>query len=124
MIGELWRISRHSWVDVGQGLRPGSRGSQLFLFLFLLFFVIGLALILFGFDLGQVDLWLEGQSGWLDAVGSLIFRGICGLVLLICIALAIDKILRRNRPDSVHWGCVPGLLLIAYFAWFGFAYPT
>jgi len=119
VIAALWRFSRRSWVDVGMGLRPRSGASGLFLFLFLIFFLVGLVLLSFGVDLERADVWLEAQGGWLDAVGTLLFRAACGLVLLICALAVIGGLVDRKNPERPGVGCMIGALILGYFAWFG-----
>lgn len=119
LIGALWRFSRRSWIDTGIGLRPGSPASGLVLFLFLIFFIIGLVLVLFGFDLGDVDRWIDAQGGWLDAVFSLLFQAACGLGILICLITIGCAIFDRGKPDRPGFGCALLALVVAYFLWFG-----
>ncbi|HEY5712310.1 MAG TPA: hypothetical protein VIT38_10475 [Allosphingosinicella sp.] len=121
--------------------------AGLYLLLFLFFFVLGGLLMLLGFDLGEVDLWIDAQGGWLDAVGSFLFRAFCGLVMLLCAFMVLgflyDRIFgRRNRDltaaparESNHTeseleaarppglGCAILALIVGYFAWFGMVYP-
>ena len=119
LTGALWRFSQRSWIDTGIGLRPRSRASALVLFLFLVTFPIGLVLVLLGFSLGDVDLWLEAQAGWLDAVGSFLFRAACGLVLLLCLFMIASAIFERKNPERPGIGCALTAIVVAYFAWFG-----
>jgi len=119
LVGALWRFSKRSWIDTGIGLIPRSRFSALVLFLFLIFFPIGLVLVLLGFDLGEVDAWLDAQAVWLDAVGSFLFRAVCGLVMLLCLFMIGSAIFDRKSPDRPGVGCVLLAVLVAYFAWFG-----
>ncbi|HEY5723284.1 MAG TPA: hypothetical protein VIT45_13270 [Allosphingosinicella sp.] len=119
LIAFLWSFSRRSWIDVGMGLRPRSGSSALVLFLFLVFFLIGLVLMLLGFSLGDLDNWLDANAGSLDAIASLMFRALCGLILLVC-ALTVGMVLfDRKSPDRLGWGYAAGALVIGYFAWFG-----
>ena len=119
LTGALWRFSQRSWIDTGIGLRPRSRASGLVLFLFLIIFPIGLVLVLLGFSLGDVDAWLEAQAGWLDAVGSFLFRAVCGLVILLCLFMIGSAIFERKNPDRPGVGCALVAIVVAYFAWFG-----
>ena len=123
-LGALWRFSRRTWVSVGEGLRPRSPASGLYLFLFLLIFIIGLVLVLLGIDLGEVDLWLEAHGGWLDAVGSALFRILCGLILATCALVIVGSACQRVVPsmrgeDRIGVGTMIGAALVGYFAWFG-----
>lgn len=138
----LWSIARSSWVSIDPDLRPRSGASALKLFLFLIFVVIGIILRLLGFDLADVDRWLDAQGGWLNALGSIVFRGLCGVVLAVCVLLVgagIVQMLARlggqsRRPprpqvrpqhdhaeDATGIGCLAtGIAaVIGYFAWFG-----
>jgi hypothetical protein len=123
LIGALWRFSRRSWIDTGMGLRPRSGASALVLFLFLIFFLIGALLMLLGFDLGDVDRWIDAQGGWLDAIGSFLFRAACGLVILLCVLAVLGAIFDRKNPEKPGIGCVILALIVGYFAWFGMVYP-
>ena len=53
-------------------------------FLFFVFVVVGLVLTALGFDLAKVDVWLAAHNGWLLFIGDILFRLVCGLVLLLC----------------------------------------
>ena len=118
LIAGLWRFSRRSWIDVGQGLRPRSGASALYLFLFLIFFLIGLVLVLLGVDLDEADRFLEAQGGWLDAVGSWLFRIVAGLLLLLCAGIIAMQIFVR-REEKPGLGCALVAIVAGYFAWFG-----
>ena len=121
LTGALWRFSKRSWVDTDIGLRPRSRSSALVLFLFLIFFPIGLVLVLLGFSLGDVDAWLEAQAGWLDSVASVLFRAVCGLVLLLCLFMVGSAVFERGNPERPGVGCALLAVVVGYFAWFGLA---
>src|SRR5687767_8056496 len=99
LVAGLWRFSRRSWIDTGIGLRPRSGASALVLFLFLVFFLIGMLLVLLGFGLGEVDRWIDAQAGWLDAVATFLFRAACGLILLLCTLMILGAIFDRKSPD-------------------------
>ena len=119
LIGALWRFSRRSWIDTGMGLRPRSGSSALVLFLFLVFFLVGLVLLLLGFSLGDLDRWIDANAGSLDAIASLLFRALCGLILLGCILTAGSVLFGRKSANRLGWGYAVGALAIGYFAWFG-----
>jgi hypothetical protein len=119
LVGALWRFSRRAWIDVGMGLRPRSGSSALVLFLFLVFFLIGLVLMLLGFSLGDLDRWLEAQSGPIDAVASFLFRALCGFVLLLCLLAFAFALLDRDNPERPGCGCLLAAAAVGYFAWFG-----
>jgi hypothetical protein len=122
LVGALWHFSRRSWIDTGIGLRPRSGASALVLFLFLIFFLIGALLMLLGFDLGDVDRWIDAQGGWLDALGSFLFRAACGLAILLCVGAVLAAIFDRKNPEKPGIGCVILALIVGYFAWFGMVY--
>lgn len=82
-------------------------------------FLVGLVLVLLGFDLGEVDAWLEARGGWLDAVGSIALQVVCGLFLLLCVAMFGIRIFDRKSPDPAGWGCLVLAAIGGYFAWFG-----
>jgi hypothetical protein len=120
LIAFLWGFSRRSWIDVGMGLRPHSGASALVLFLFLVFFLIGLVFVFLGVRLSDVDFWLNAQSSRIDAVGSLLFRVLCGVVILICGLAIYSALFDRKNPERVGGiGCAILALIAAYFAWFG-----
>ena len=119
LTGALWRFSRRSWIDTGAGLRPRSGASALFLFLFLVFFLIGLVLVLLGFSLGDVDALIDAQAGRIEAVASFLFRAVCGLVMLLCLFMIGWAIIDRRNPERPGVGCASIALVVAYFAWFG-----
>src|SRR5688500_14681070 len=101
------------------GLRPHSRASGLVLFLFLIFFLLGLVLMLFGVNLGDLDRWLETHAVLLDTVGTWLFRAACGLFLLICGLTIIGGLVDRSNPDRPGIGCMIAAVIAGYFAWFG-----
>lgn len=119
LVGALWRFSRRSWIDTGIGLRPRSPASALVLFLFLIFFIVGLVLMALGFDLGEVDAWIDAQGGWLDAIFSFLFRVVSGLVILLCLLMIGGAIFDRKNPERPGIGCALLAVVVAYFAWFG-----
>lgn len=97
-----------------------------FLALVAIFFVAGFVLtmvgLVFGFDLGDVDRWLEARGGWLGALGDLLFRAVCGLVFLFCVAIVGTVFYAwRSEPENrLGMGCgVLAAALIGYFAWIG-----
>ena len=119
LIGALWRFSRRSWIDVGMGLRPRSGSSALVLFLFLVFFLVGLTLMAFGVNIGSLDRWIDANAGSLDAVFSLLFQALCGLILLGCALTAGMVLFGRKSADRLGCGYAIAALVIGYFAWFG-----
>lgn len=138
----LWAIARQSWVAVDPLLRPRSGSSALMLFLFLVFGVVAIILRLLGIDLTDADRWLDAQSGWIEAVASLAFRGLCGLIFLACVltvgAAIVQRVMRfggkERRRSGLDAGGRPGnsektgnigcfavgiATVLGYFAWFG-----
>lgn len=89
--------------------------------LFLIGILLTLLGLIFGFDLTDVDLWLEAHGGWFAAIGNLIFRIVCGFVFLICAFVAIAPFFFRKDVDADKpgWGCALLAVPVAYFAWVG-----
>jgi hypothetical protein len=115
-IAFAWRWATRSWLRfpvAGSGRHP------LFFFLFLLFVPIALILVLFGVDLDDFDRWLDAHGGQFDAVGSWLFRIVCGLVILLCAFMVLGAIFDRKNPDKPGFGCAFLALVVGYFAWFG-----
>nr|WP_314072800.1 hypothetical protein [uncultured Roseococcus sp.] len=130
LIRGLWNISQRSWVDMGGGLRPGSHASRLHLFLVLVFLVIGLALVLLGFDLAAVDRWLDARADGFDLVGTLLFKALLAVILLSCVLGAGAVLYGRFAPgeeDRPGWGVTAGALIgtliLGYLAWVGLMGP-
>jgi hypothetical protein len=125
----LWQFSRTSWVSVDANLRPRSGASALYLFLFLVFAVVGAILLPLGIDLDTADHWIDAQGGWLDAAGSLIFRMVCAIILVIAAFMVVAGswqrlIAPRHGEDDVPsdklgWGAIAAAAFVGYFAWFG-----
>jgi hypothetical protein len=86
----------------------------LVLFLFLVFFLIGLVL-----GLGDVDALIDSQAGRIDAAASFLFRAVCGLVILLCLLTIGGAIFDRGNPERPGLGCALIAVVVAYFAWFG-----
>lgn len=97
-LARLWRFSNFWRVSpIGQA-RIGSPLAGGLLFLVLVFFFIGLVLTVlgwvFGFDLNDVDVWIDGQTPWMEVVGAfLIQKVLMGFVLLMCIGMAIALVM-------------------------------
>ena len=89
------------------------------LFLSFLLVLAGLALVLLGFDLGDVDRWIEAHGGWFEAAGSLLFRAASGLAILLCLFTIGGAIFDRKNPERPGVGCALLAVVMAYFAWFG-----
>jgi hypothetical protein len=113
-------------ADILRGLLGTFRGAAaLYLFLFLIFALIGAIVLLLGYQLGDADRWFDAQAGWIEIVATLLFRALCALAVLLCagtIVLGIDGRL-RPRPDAEDrppgWGAMIAALVVGYFAWFG-----
>jgi len=101
------------------GLRFGSPAARLLGCLFLVFFVIGVVLALLGFDLAEVDRWLDARGGWIETIGIILFRGFWALVFLVCMGIIVTAPFMRDDPDRLGYGCLLGLAIVAWFAWFG-----
>ena len=119
LIAGLWRFSRDGWAGGDLGLRYGSGSAALYTFLVLVLFLVGLVLVLLGFDLGDVDRWLEANGGWIEAIADLLFRAVCAVILLICLFMIASAIFARRSPDRPGFGCAFLALIVGYFAWFG-----
>jgi hypothetical protein len=144
----LWSLSMAVRHPIDSGLRPGSGGAGLYMFLFLLFLSIGLVLMALGFDLADVDRWLEANGGWIGGGADLLFRGFMGLIFLFSLLAAGVMLFELGRtlfgardealdgpaeqlerdgsgeddapPGPLGLGCgVLVALVFAWFAWFG-----
>jgi hypothetical protein len=89
-------------------------------------FVVAIALTLlglvFGFTLADVDLWLEARGGFFNAAGLMLFRIVCGLVLALCVFVALSPFLFRaeeNGDGKSSWGCALLAIPVGWFAWTG-----
>jgi hypothetical protein len=138
----IWRLCRASWVNVGNGLRPNSLASAMYLFLYSMLFIIGLILVLLGFDLAEVDRWLDGHSGWFELFGTIVLKAFWAVMLLTCVIMvgaamhgrlrALARLLRREPKvvaagrgrttaggDGLGWGSILVGLILGYFAAIG-----
>lgn len=111
-----------------------------YLVLFLGLFVVAFVLVVLGVDLARFDLWLDGYAGLFDAVGSRLFRVLCGGILALCVAVVVGGLWQKfvaprarmgdaadfvpevasgdeDRPTG--WGCMILAVVVGYFAWFG-----
>ena len=132
LFGRIWRSSRNIGVEVG-GVSLYGSAAGLYLNLFLIFFVIGGALMLLGFNLDDVDRWLDARAGWFDLIGTLAFKALLVLILLICVLMIgnglFERVARKRRiprgrtrssddsPSRRPLGF--GALIVAYFAYVG-----
>jgi hypothetical protein len=118
-IAGAWRFSLRTPLRfaAGYGGLP-----PLYIFLFLILFPIGLLLVLLGFDLVEIDRWLDAQGGWLDALFSVVFQIVCGIGILICLFAIGCAIFDRKNPEKPGIGCALLAAVAAYFLWFGMMY--
>lgn len=127
LIGGLWSVSRRSWVDLGGRLRPGSPAAGLYLFLVLIFFLTGLALVLLGFDLDAVDRWLDAHADWFDLIGTLIFKALLAVILFFCAVIigagTYERVMPGKGERDFGWGLMIGALVVGYFVWIGLVSP-
>lgn len=100
-LGRLWRIAQFWRLSPLGEVRTGSTLAGGLMFLVMLFGIIGAALVTLGFDLDRVDIWLDAQSGWLDAVGTLLFRIMLGCILLICGVIILGWALIAKIPSAL-----------------------
>jgi hypothetical protein len=119
LLAYLWRFARGGWLGGDLGLRIGSGSAALYTFLVLVLFLVGLVLVLLGFDLGDVDRWLDSQGSWVEAVADLLFRAVCAGIVLICLFMIGSAVFARRNPDRPGLGCAFLALVVGYFAWFG-----
>lgn len=110
VFGRLWSLAR-LFPTAAPGIRFGSGASVLLTFLFGLSFVIGLGLMGLGVDLNAVELWLERQSGWLDIVGTIAFKGVLLLALAASAAVVTFAVVGRSPEDRP--GVVAALIALA-----------
>ena len=142
----VWHQCRTSWFSAHENLRPRSPASGLLLFLFVMFFLVGLVLVLLGFDLNALDLWLDEHGHWLHFVGSWLFRLLCGAILAICVLTVLGGLWQKfmsprsdeedaasfaerigageedteaDQEQPAGWGCMVLAVIVGYFAWFG-----
>jgi hypothetical protein len=84
-LGSLWRSAMFWRISPLEDVRTGSNLAGCLMFLVMVFAIVGVILVALGFDLNEVDLWLDAQGGWLDFVGSVLFRGFVWAVFLFCV---------------------------------------
>ncbi|MEA3028820.1 MAG: hypothetical protein QOG13_145 [Sphingomonadales bacterium] len=106
-------------------LSPFRGAAALYLFLFLIFALIGAVVLLLGYSLGDADRWIDSQAGWIEIVATLLFRALCALVVPLCVGTIGLGIVRRLAPPRdaedrpPGWGAMIAALVVGYFAWFG-----
>lgn len=116
-LSRLWRFSNFWRVSPIGEARIGSPLAGGLLFLFLLFCTIGLILTVlgwvFGFDLGDVDVWLDSQAGWMKLVGAfLIQKALMAFVLLMCVAIAAAMLMDEDSRRFRNWWRLALVLLL------------
>jgi len=100
-IALLWRWGRFVSAP---GLRFGSGAAQLYGFLYLLFFCVAIVLVLLGLDLEKVDLWLDRQGGWLDAVGTVLFDILIFIIGALCAFYAASFFFPKSWGEKAGLG--------------------
>ena len=109
----LWGMAR-GWPDPGMGIRPGSANAVFVTFLILLFTLIGIVLALMGFDIADVEAWLDAHGGLFDAIGTVLFKILLGFILLICVFTIAGAIFDRRNPER------PGVIMSIVAALIGY----
>ena len=65
----------------------------------------------------------SAQGSWIEAVGSILFRLLCAIILFFCAFGVLGGLWQRTRPkgeeDRIGWGMMLFALVLGYFAWFG-----
>ncbi|MBX9746185.1 MAG: hypothetical protein K2X34_04740, partial [Hyphomonadaceae bacterium] len=119
-IGSLWRSAQFWRISPIEGVRTGSKLAGCLMFMVMIFTIIAIILVLLGFDLGEVDLWLDAQGGWMDFVGRVLFRGFIWFVflcsVLCCVVLVWAYFADRESVGSI-WSALGGLVVLALIAW-------
>ena len=100
--GFLWTLARMFPAAGLPGIRFGSGGSVFYSFLVFFFIVVAVVLVLLGFDLEQVDAWLDRNADTFDLIGTIIWKimlaGIMALCALVVVAPFIDG---KSKDDDV-----------------------
>jgi len=119
-VAGLWRSAMFWRVSPLEGVRTGSSLAGCLMFLFLIFCVIGALLMMLGFDLAEIDLWLDAQGGWMDFAGRILFRGLVWLVFLfcvLCLAVFVYALFANRESLGNPLGALGLFLFIAFIAW-------
>ncbi len=121
-LGSLWRSAMFWRISPLEGVRTGSSLAGCLMFLVMIFTIVAVILVALGFDLGEVDLWLDAQGGWLDFVGSVAFRIGVWLVFLFsvlcCVVIVWARFAEAKEDRGSIWGSIGGFLVFAFIAWF------
>lgn len=120
-LGSLWRSAMFWRISPIEGVRTGSNLAGCLMFLVMVFAIIGVILVALGFDLNKVDLWLDAQGGWLDFVGSVLFRGFVWAVFLFCVfccGMMIYVFVAEPESRKSLGSLALGFLIPALIAWF------
>ena len=110
----LWNLARFA-PSQAFGLRFGSAASILVTFLTIIFFLVGVGLVVVGVDLDAADRWLDAQGGWLAAAGTILFKGVLAAVLLVCLIVATSPLTDRRNPDGPGGCMVVAAIAVGYF---------
>ena len=116
----LWRSAMFWRISPIEGVRTGSSLAGCMMFLVSVFTIVAVVLVLLGFDLGEVDLWLEAQGGWLHFVGSVVFRVCIWLLFLFsvlcCVVIVWSWFAEKESRGSIL-GMIGGFLVFALIGW-------
>lgn len=92
LIGGLWRLAMQIRSPLGSDLRRGSAAAGLYTFLFLLFALVAVIARSLGISLESIDRWIEYNSGWIEALGDLLFRVVCTVAFLMSAAICLTTL--------------------------------
>lgn len=120
-LSRIWRIANFWRISPIEGVRTGSPLAGGLMFLVMLFGAIGLVLVTLGFDLNDVDRWLDAQGGWLDFVGRVLFRGLIWIIFVVCVvscaAIIFALFFDRESLGEPLWGVAAGGIFLAVVGW-------
>ena len=114
----LWDMAR-AWPNPGMGLRFGSPRAVLLQFLILFFTLFFIIMVLMGFDVADVEGWLDAHGGLFDTIGTILFKMLLGFILLICVFTVAGAIFDRKNPERPGFVQAAFSALVGYFAWVG-----